>query len=249
MMVATATAIAAPTDDDPAVWVRCHENVIIRPPGSVTESFLACADPYRRFRWYKGQKHYSGLYFSATEGRHVGYESRLELARAVLADFAPDVQQVISQPFLLRARVDGKMRRHIPDYLLFSDSGLTVVAVKPRCMLTDPKVTSTFAWVQRVVESAGWRFEVFSEPDPALLGNVRFFAGYRRAESVSASLLGELRSRDLVGLTFGAAARCVAGPAPRVRAALLHMLWRQELRIDLSQPLCASTLLETGVRS
>ena len=108
---------------------------------------------------------------------------------------------------------------------------------------------STFAWVRQVVESAGWRFEVFSEPDPIVLANVNFFAGYRRAESVSMTWLTDLRSRDLVGSTFGDAVRSVDGPAPRVRAALLHMLWRQEISIDLRHPLSESTLLEVGARS
>lgn len=41
---------------------------------------LSNAVPWRTFRWYKGQGHYSGLYWSATMRGHVVYESRLELA-------------------------------------------------------------------------------------------------------------------------------------------------------------------------
>jgi len=244
-----ATIVASPDDDVTTVSVRRHDTVVDRPLRSVTERLLRSADPYRKFRWYKNQKHYPGAYFSATEGHSVGYESRLERTRVLLADFAPGVHHVISQPFLLRTRVDGRVCRHIPDYLLFEDCGLTVVAVKPKFRLTDPKVIVTFAWVRRVVESAGWRFEVFSEPDPIMLANLNFFAGYRRVESVSAMWLAELRSRDLVGSMFGDAVRSAGGPASRVRAALLHMLWRQELCIDLGHPLSASTLLEAGVRS
>lgn len=214
-----------------------------------TEEVLGSADPCRRFRSYRGQRHYSGLYYSATEHRHVGYESRLESARALLADFAPDVHRCISQPFQLCTRISKKFCTHFPDYLLFSDSGLTVVVVKPKVKLSDPKIIATFTWVRDLVESAGWTFEVFSEPDPVLLANVRFFAGYRRAESVSPELLNELRSHNLVGRTFAEAQRLVEAPAPRVRAALLHMLWRQEIRIDLSQTLSQETILDKGVRS
>jgi hypothetical protein len=39
------------------------------------------AKPYRTFRWYLGQMHYSGSYWSSTESAHVIYESRLELSR------------------------------------------------------------------------------------------------------------------------------------------------------------------------
>jgi len=45
---------------------------------------LAAARPWREFRWRAGQKHYSGTYWSATESRHVIYESRLELARLLI---------------------------------------------------------------------------------------------------------------------------------------------------------------------
>lgn len=46
-----------------------------------TSEVLASAGPWRTFRWHKGQRHYSGTYWSATEHGHVIYESRLELAR------------------------------------------------------------------------------------------------------------------------------------------------------------------------
>jgi hypothetical protein len=42
--------------------------------------------PWRRFRLVRRQAHYSGNYASATTGGHVLYESRLELARLLLAE-------------------------------------------------------------------------------------------------------------------------------------------------------------------
>ena len=67
--------------------------------------------PWRQFRWHRGQAHYSGLYWSATTGGHVAYESRLELARMLLADFAPQVGWIVAQPFLVEAVVAGQPRR------------------------------------------------------------------------------------------------------------------------------------------
>lgn len=54
---------------------------------------LVTACPWREFRWRAGQKHYSGTYWSATEGHHVIYESRLELARLLFADFDSSVHR------------------------------------------------------------------------------------------------------------------------------------------------------------
>ena len=43
-------------------------------PGLRPETFM----PVREFRWTRGQKHLPGLWWSATTGSHVGYESWLE---------------------------------------------------------------------------------------------------------------------------------------------------------------------------
>ncbi|MGC9501223.1 TnsA-like heteromeric transposase endonuclease subunit [Streptomyces sp. WG7] len=147
---------------------------------SVPLEMLYAAEPWRTFRWYMGQKHYSGSYWSSTQSDHVIYESRLELARLLYADFDRDVTAIVAQPFLLRAEVDGVLRRHIPDYLMATTAGPLVVDVKPRHRAAKPEHAFTFAWTREAVESRGWRYEVWSEPPDAELANVRFLAGYRR---------------------------------------------------------------------
>src|SRR5262249_31796213 len=116
-----------------------------------------------------------------TTGTHVPYESRLELARLLLADFDPAVEFVYAQPFQLVAEVDGRRRRHVPDFLLVHrDQTVTVVNVKPSQYLRHPKVVATVAWTGRAVEERGWRLEVWSGEDATFLANVRFLAGFRR---------------------------------------------------------------------
>ena len=110
-----------------------------------TTEVLASAAPWRTFRWHKGQRHYSGTSWSATERGHVIYESRLELARLLFADFDTSVKHIVAQPFLLSAQVEAAVRRHVPDFLLLSDTGPTVVDVKPRLQLSKPKVSFTLA--------------------------------------------------------------------------------------------------------
>lgn len=205
---------------------------------------LASAAPWRSFRWYRGQKHYSGTYWSSTVGGHIIYESRLELARLLFADFDAEVRHIVAQPFLLRARVNGKMRRHVPDYLLIEDSGPVVVDVKPARRLADPKVAFTFGWTREVVEERGWRFEVATESPVVELGNVRFLAGYRRSRLFSSALLERVRAEIVDGASLGHAFECLPGEAPSyVKSAVLHLLWRQELRADLTEPLSGQTLL------
>jgi hypothetical protein len=100
----------------------------------------------------------------------VVYESRLELAVLLLADFDPSVYGIVSQPFLLHAAVDGVPRKHIPDYLLLTGSGPVVVDVKPRRRLARPEVAQTFGWTRTLVEARGWRYEVRCEPPPGTAG-------------------------------------------------------------------------------
>lgn len=85
------------------------------PVGVASHAALLQAFPWRTFRWYFGQRHYSGTYWSATERDHVIYESRLDLANLLLADFDSTVHHIVAQPFSLRAEVDGQFRRHVPD--------------------------------------------------------------------------------------------------------------------------------------
>jgi hypothetical protein len=65
------------------------------------------------------------------------------------------VKRIIAQPFLLSAQVQAAVCRHVPDFLLLSDTGPTVVDVKPRSQLSKPKVSFTLAWTKDVVEQRG----------------------------------------------------------------------------------------------
>lgn len=47
----------------------------------------------------------------------------------LIADFDKSVSWVVSQPFLLEPVVEGQVRRHVLDYLLFTDDGPVVVGV------------------------------------------------------------------------------------------------------------------------
>ncbi|MDX2932520.1 hypothetical protein [Streptomyces ipomoeae] len=107
---------------------------------------------------------------------HAIYESRLELARPLFPDFDAAVRSIVAQPFLLKAEVDGRLRRHIPDYPLVTEQGPMVVDVKSLHRLSKPEVAFTFDWTRRVVESRGWhgepreaRTDSYTEPGPVNL--------------------------------------------------------------------------------
>ena len=207
---------------------------------------LLGAAPWRTFRWYEGQRHYSGQYWSVTERDLVIYESRLELAALLFADFDTAVQRIVAQPFCMTAVISGKVHRRIPDFLLATDDGPVVVDVIRSERLTHTGVQLACSWTRQVLASVGWSYRIVSESPPQLLETVRFLAGYRRDWLIDTRALAELRAQaqGLVGLRIDEAERRIASaPHPLVRSALLHMLWRQELTVDLTRPLASSTVL------
>jgi hypothetical protein len=214
---------------------------------------LAAARPWRIFRSYRGQPFYSGMYWSATMRMHVVYESRLELARLLLADLDRTIVTIVAQPFQLSARIDGRIRRHVPDLLLRDGNGVgTVVDVKPAGLLAEPTVARTLAWAGELIEAHGWRFEVWSGCDGVLLTNVRFLAGYRRSWLFGEDLLNEVLAAVGDGDTMATVERRLAHrlQARTVRPALLHLLWRSEITADLHQVLGgATTLWRAGERA
>lgn len=206
------------------------------------------AIPWRDFRWYKKQRHFSGSYWSSTMEAPVGYESRLEYANLVLADFDPQVEWILSQPFLLEGKDRGKVRRHIPDYLIAgADKSVCVLDVKPAGKLSTPKVRDSLDWSRRVIEAHGWEYRVQSEPDRTVFVNVQFLAGYRRrfqfVDAEVAAAIDELRAPQ----TLGEAVRAVtpiAGDPRLARSLVLHLLWTRLLRTDLKNPLSTTSVLE-----
>jgi hypothetical protein len=218
--------------------------------GLATTDLLSAATPWRTFRWHRGQKHYSGTYWSSTEDSHVIYESRLELARLQYADFDAAVRRIVAQPFLLKATVDRRVRRHVPDFLLIDEQGPIVVDVKPLARLSNPKVSFTLDWTRKLVEGRGWRYEVWSEPPATALDNIRFLAGFRNPRCFNDQLVGSIRRHELAGRTLGEVLRVDFGaPLALMRSAVFHLIWNQYFTIDLAERLTRSTILTKGPRS
>src|SRR6476646_7143201 len=147
----------------------------VRSAGQVSDTAFLEAVPWRTFRFYQGQRHYSGKYWAATERDHVIYESRLELCSLLLADFDPAVNRVAAQPFRLSAVVNGRLRRRMPDYLWGSGFGLTVVdVVRAQRLAENPKIQMLCDWTREVLEALGWKYRVLSEQPPSCSGTSVF---------------------------------------------------------------------------
>lgn len=199
---------------------------------------LAESLPVRDFRWHRGQKHYSGWYWSSTMNGLVAYESRLELARIMLADFDPDVTAIAGQPFRMIGADGARIRRHVPDVFLgMSDGGVTVVDVKSPHKRDDPDVRALMEWTRNTVWLRGWGFEEWYGAPAVLLANVRFLAGYRRRSVVDESLVPAVLDAVGDGSVIADLERSVRADPVLVRPVVLHLLWSGRLAADMSRPL------------
>lgn len=199
---------------------------------------LANSLPVREFRWYKGQRHYSGWYWSSTMNGLVAYESRLELARIMLADFDPSVTAIAGQPFRLIGADGARIRRHVPDVLLVTaDGGATVVDVKSLHKRDDPDVRAVMQWTRDTVGLRGWGFEEWYGAPPDLLTNVRFLAGYRRRTVIDEFLIPTVHEAAGEPVAITDLERSVAADSVVVRPVILHLLWTGALVTDLDRPL------------
>lgn len=222
---------------DPRVSFKTHEGRIQEaiPSSEAPSRALLDSCPYRTFRWYAGQQHFSGTYWSSTMTDHVIYESRLELCCLLLADMDPGITSIAAQPFKLTAEVNGKTRNHIPDFILSTSDGPAVVDVKPRRRLTNDTVAFTLEWTRRTIEAQGWTYVMMPEPDRVVLENVRFLAGFRRDSLADQGLIAEVLTAVPTGESseiHAVLAQLKSLPHQQTRWTLFHLIWRGELKLD-----------------
>lgn len=199
--------------------------------------------PWRTFPWYLGQRNYSGLYWCATERAHVGYESRLELARLMVADFDPTVKRIASQPFWLNAVIDGRLLRRVPDYLVCTDTVPLVIDVTRPANLDKPDKVRMFDMTRGVVEARGWRYELATEQPRVEFTNIRFLSGYRRPGQSQPDVLDAVRqiASNASDMTIGEIAAGVDHPKSIALPALFHLVWTHEVEVDISRKLSSTT--------
>lgn len=174
-----------------------------------------------------------GYWWSATNGRHVGYESWVERDVAMMLDFDPAVTAFSSQPFWLSWQDEKGERRHAPDYFArLADGGGAVIDVRPDDQV-DEEAAEVFAVTAEACSEAGWEFRRTGGPPAVLAANVRWLAGYRHPRCLRAGIAGELLG------VFGRpgpllAGAWEAGDPITVLPVLYHLLWRHDLRADLA---------------
>lgn len=211
------------------------------PLGEAAVVRFAAMLPARRFKARKGQRHLPGRWWSATDGRHVGYESWLERDQVMWLDWDRAVTGIASQPFQLWWTAgDGKAPSHVPDYFAERGDGPPVVI---DCRPPDrrrPRDLAAFEATRRACDLVGWEYRLVGALDPVGTANLRWLSGYRHPRHGIPAVAAALRAAfaEPVSVMDGAQA---AGDAIAVLPVLYHLLWVQELAADLSTPLHPAT--------
>ncbi|GGK35336.1 TnsA-like heteromeric transposase endonuclease subunit [Nocardia camponoti] len=201
--------------------------------------------PVRSIPSFRGQRNNPGLYYSATVGAHLEYESWLERDEAMALDFDPGVVGYAAQPFWLFWMDGVKQRSHAPDFFArLADRTGVVIDCRPAARIK-PRDQAVFDTTAKACAEVGWSYRLVTGHDPVWLANVRWLAGYRagrfRVEPVASMLRGLFaRPRPLIE---GAQA---AGDPVAVLPVLYHLLWRRELVTDLEIRLEGWSLVTAG---
>ena len=207
---------------------------------------LEAGRPVRRFPARKGQRHPSGLWWSATMSAHVGYESWLERDHVVALDFDADVVAIASQPFWLSWFDEaGRRVTHAPDFLARRvDGSAVVIDCRPE-ERRPPSDVAKFDATQVACDLVGWEYRLVGAADAVVTSNLRWLAGYRhprhRLPAVAAALLAAVTGAS----SLTVAADQVGDPVA-VLPVLFHLLWCQELVADLRTPLHDRTPVRLG---
>jgi hypothetical protein len=201
------------------------------------------AAPVRRFVSYRGQRHLSGRWWSATVARHVGYESWLERDHVLALDFDPDVVGIASQPFWLfwPKESGGRFGSHAPDYFVRrADGSAVVIDCRPEHRQCRPRDVVAFEMTRRACEMAGWDYRLLGAIDPVVTRNLRWLAGYRHPRYRVTEIAERLRGVEGEPVALINAAHAAGDPIATLPV-LYHLLWRHELSADLTVPLRTGT--------
>lgn len=203
--------------------------------------------PVRRFPVYPGKRAHEGNYWFTRSQRHVRCESRFEFIALMLLDFCGQVVAVASNPFWILWPKGARPQRHAPDFFArLRDGTALVVDVHPQALI-DAEVAVRHERTQQVCAQLGWGYGVFAAIDPVVERNILVLNGFGHPRFAPPAALRTF----LLSATDPQPARppvlldCLVDDCCRgtdhcrsvVLSGLYHLMWQQELHLDLARPL------------
>ncbi|MEV5901860.1 TnsA-like heteromeric transposase endonuclease subunit [Streptomyces sp. NPDC052127] len=190
----------------------------------------------RPFPVRSGRRVAPGWWWSSASGRLVGYGCGAMRTQLMLLDRDPAVVALACRPVELVWREGGRGVGHAPQLMarLKDGSGLLVDCVGRSG--PSPRLAGRARVVAAAAETVGWCYRLADPPDPVLVANVRWLAGYRHPRYAAGPWIPALRE---VFASPRPAAEAVyeLGDPIAVWPAVFHALWSGVLRVRLDEPL------------
>lgn len=195
-------------------------------------------DPVRAFPAWPGKRHYSGLLWLESLGKHVGFESFTERTCLMELDRDPEVTAVSSQPMWIRWG-DGSPRGHVPDYFAWlRDGRAAVIDVRP-LQLIDDDARRQFDRTAVFCRDRDWQYAVFAPDTQVRDANLRFLLRYRAAQWRVTDV--PEKARGFRGSIRELAGRLSNGDEADRLALCFALIWSGVLIADLDTPLSLRT--------
>ena len=131
--------------------------------------------PVRRFTSRKGQRHLSGLWWSATTGGHVGFESWLERDHLLHLDFDPSVVGSLTGCSGCTGPPRRARRSHIRRTSSPAERWLGGGGRLPAGERRRPRDVSKFDATARACALAGWEYRLLGAADALVTANLRWW--------------------------------------------------------------------------
>jgi hypothetical protein len=171
----------------------------------------------------------------AQTGKHVQYESRLEMMILKTVDHERKIRAAVSQPLEFSFTHDGKKRRHVPDFLFsLEERGALLLNVTERRRLTVDRNRINFELCAAVCERLGWEYATRTEPTQIYATNIIWLNGYRRVPWLLERYREELLRRASARCTVEEALQGLQ-PESFVRPILFHLIWAREIGFDRNE--------------
>jgi hypothetical protein len=194
-----------------------------------------------RRSWTTRQQHHTpGYFFFSTTGQLVYHESYLERQILLIEDFKKSASFVVDQPFKLRF---GE-RWHVPDFLILSPQGHTLLDVRHSKYVQDDKFVASTQAMSEAAAQLGWRYDVRTEPHPQFLMNLDWLSGFRRKPPDV-----DLFSEQIIHLfangpqTFRSVFKCLNHELFS-KPVVFYLLWQRILEADLHAPSSSDTVVD-----
>lgn len=204
-------------------------------------------EPTRNYPTYKKQRNRPNNHYVADLQKHVYCESLLEAQVLLELEFEERLVAVLAQPFRIQLpRQGGGSTLHTPDFYILCEGGARlVVDVRPEALINDVVREQAVA-MEQLAAYCALTYMLRSGYSQPARSTHRWLSAYRRYDISNSAICRQIL--DFVEDKRLPIADVIEGASLSVTTLpfLYCLLWRRDLRIDLTEPVTRESLVWRG---